>query len=221
METGQKSTIINATVILSAAAILQTILHQSAHFFAAKVVGAKSIDFYHNAVSYSTDGLSDKNLVFMAAAGPLVSLLTGLLFHFLITEKMTRKLGFLFMLYLSAFGYIGFFGSLIAIPVSTFGDLGFVASTMEFPLFIQIGISVVGLLLLYMIIRNLMQYFVDMGTKETTVSRRKRARLIRSLLLYPSLFGAAILMIQSIPFHLLTSFFIPILSPFALLLAYR
>jgi hypothetical protein len=92
---------------------------------------------------------------------------------------------------------------------------------MEFPLFIQIGISVVGLLLLYMIIRNLMQYFVDMGTKETTVSRRKRARLIRSLLLYPSLFGAAILMIQSIPFHLLTSFFIPILSPFALLLAYR
>src|ERR1035437_4233843 len=119
METGQKSIIINATVLLSAAAILNSILHQSAHIITAKIVGVKIIDFYHNAVSYSTDGLSDKNMVIMAAAGPLVSLFIGLLFHLLITEKMTRKLVFLFILYMSAFGYIGFFGSLIAIPIST------------------------------------------------------------------------------------------------------
>jgi len=220
MDINRKPVIINATVLLTAAAIMEATLHDLGNLIAARQMGAKHIDLYHNAVTFLNSGLSDRRMVLVAASGPLVSLFLGFFFHFLCLEKMTRTPGFLFMLFLSAFGYISFFGSMIATPFFSSTGFGFISTNLGFPMGIKLIAAIVGALCLFLIIRNLMKFFVEMGTRETAVSRTKRATLLSSILLFPALAGVIALPILSLPVYSFSGIIGPICYPLALLVAY-
>lgn len=215
-----KNLIMNSTILFVVASTLETTLHELGHFIASILLHAKDVFLYHNYVSSNTENLSLNNTLIIKAAGPLVSLLIGILFHFNCSHRTDRTLSFLFTLYLSAFGYIGFFGYLMIAPFFTYGDTGYICMALEFPLWLTISIAFSGAIILYLIMRNLMKYFVEIGTPEIISNKPLRSVFIHSLIFYPLVFGICITTLLNLPVPTFASLIAPLFSPFALLWAY-
>ena len=212
--------ILNSTILFIVAGILEMTLHEFGHYFAAIMVHAKGISIHHNYVSNIDEGLPFAGILFIKAAGPLVSLTIGVVFHLVCSGQKQRNLAFLFSLYMAAFGYIGFFGYLMIAPIFTAGDTGFICSALNFPVWLTIGIAVSGALILYLLIRNLMSYFVEMGSKEILGKKETRHSFIHSLILLPVLFGIPFTTILNLPVMAVLSLIAPVCSPFTLLWDY-
>jgi hypothetical protein len=195
-------------------------LHEFGHFFAAAIVHAKGICIHHNYVFNIDEGLPLKSVLFIKAAGPVVSLTIGFAFHLVCSRQKKRNLSFLFRLYLSAFGYIGFFGYLMIAPVFTIGDTGYICSALRFPFWLTIGLAVSGALILYLLIRKLMKYFVEMGSREIIENKSSRKSFVHSILLLPVLLGIPITTILNLPVVAFLSLIAPLCSPFTFLWDY-
>lgn len=195
-------------------------LHEFGHYFASILVHAKGISIHHNYVSNIDEGLPLKSILLIKGAGPLVSLVIGICFHFICSEQKKRSVVFLFFLYMAAFGYIGFFGYLMIAPFFTAGDTGYILSALNFPIWLKIGIAVSGGLILYVLVRNLMKYFVEMGSAEILGKKETRISFVHSLILLPVLFGMACTTVLNLPVVTLISLIAPICSPFTLLWDY-
>ncbi len=221
METTKlKYLILNSTILFVVAGILEMTLHEFGHYFAAIFVHAKGISIHHNYVSNIDEGLPLKNILIIKGAGPLVSLIIGIFFHIVCSLQKERNVSFLFKLYMAAFGYIGFFGYLMLAPIFTGGDTGYICNALQFPLWLTIGIAVSGGLTLYFLIRALMKYFVEMGSKEILEIKETRISFIHSLLLIPVLFGIPLTTILNLPVVAAISLIAPLFSPFTLLWDY-
>ena len=215
-----KFVIINSTILFIVTAILEMTLHELGHYFAAIMVHAKGISLHHNYVSNIDEGLAFRSVLFIKGAGPMVSLIIGMVFHFACSKLKKRSIGFLFLLYIAAFGYIGFFGYLLIAPIFTAGDTGYICSALNFPIWITISIAVLGGLILYLLVRNLTKYFVEMGSKEILEKRESRISFVHSVLLLPVLYGMAFTTVLNLPVVTLLSLIAPICSPFTLLWDY-
>jgi hypothetical protein len=211
---------LNSTILFIVACILQTTLHEFGHFFAAIIVHAKGISVHHNNVDNIDEGLALKSILFIKAAGPFMSLMIGIIFHRACSLQKKRNLIFLFKLYMASFGYIGFFGYLMTSPVFTEGDTGYICTALNFPLWLTIGIAVSGALILYILIRNLMQYFVEMGSSEILEKKQTRFAFIHSVLLLPVLFGIPCTTLLNLPVVALLSLIAPFFGPFTFLWDY-
>jgi len=215
-----KYVILNSTILFIIACILEMTLHEFGHYFASIIVHAKGISIHHNYTSNIDEGLSLKNILFIKGAGPLASLIIGIVFHFACSEQKSRNPGFLFKLYMASFGYIGFFGYLMIAPIFTGGDTGYICSALHFPVWLTTGIAISGAFVLYLLVRNLMKYFVGMGSKEILQKKETRISFIHSLLLLPVLFGMLFTTILNLPVIALISLIAPVCSPFTLLWDY-
>ncbi len=211
---------INSTILFIVACILEMTLHEFGHYFTSILVNAKGISIHHNYVSNIDDGLPLKSILFIKGAGPFVSLVIGIVFHIVCSEQKKRNFTFLFMLYMALFGYIGFFGYLVIAPIFTGGDTGYICSALKFPVGLTIGIAVSGAFILYLLVRNLMKYFVGMGSKEILEKKKTRIAFVHSLILLPLLFGIPFTTMLNLPIVSLISLIAPICSPFTLLWDY-
>jgi hypothetical protein len=215
-----KYVILNSTILFIVTCILEMTLHEFGHYFASIMVHAQAISIHHNYVYNKDEGLPLKSILFIKGAGPAVSLLIGLVFHFICSIQKKRNFSFLFNLYMAALGYIGFFGYLMIAPIFTGGDMGYICWALKFPAWLTIGIAVSGGLILYVLVRNLMRYFVEMGSKEILEKRGTRISFVHSLLLLPVLFGIPITAMLNLPVIALISLIAPLCSPFTLLWDY-
>jgi hypothetical protein len=215
-----KYVILNSTILFIVASILEMTLHEFGHYFVSILVHAKGISIHHNYVSNIDVGLPLKSTLLIKGAGPLVSLIIGIVFHLICSEYKKRNVAFLFLLYMAAFGYIGFFGYLIIAPIFNGGDTGYICSALNFPLWFTIAIAVTGGLVLYVLVRNLMKYFVEMGSKEILEKKETRISFVHSLLLLPVLCGIPCTLLLNLPVVSLISLIAPICSPFTLLWDY-
>jgi hypothetical protein len=215
-----KYVVLNATILFIVTCILEMTLHEFGHFFASIAVHAKGISIHHNYVSNIDEGLALKSILFIKGAGPLVSLIIGIGFHLACSEQKKRNFTFLFKLYMALFGYIGFFGYLMIAPIFTGGDTGYICSALKFPIWLTIGIAIAGAILLYLLVRNLMKYFVEMGSKEILEKKESRISFVHSLVLLPVLLGIPFTTLLNLPIVALISLIAPICSPFTLLWDY-
>jgi hypothetical protein len=215
-----KYLILNATILFIVAAILEMTLHEFGHYFAAIGVNARGISIHHNYVSNIDEGLPLKSILLIKGAGPLVSLMIGIVFHVICSRQKNRNPGFLFLIYMAAFGYIGFFGYLMIAPFFTGGDTGYICAALNFPIWVTAGIAVSGGLILYVLVRSLMKYFVEMGSTEILENKNSRISFVHSILLLPVLCGMAFTTILNLPVIALISLIAPICSPFTLLWDY-
>jgi hypothetical protein len=211
-----KYVILNSTILFCVANILEMTLHEFGHFFASIMVDAKGISIHHNYVSNIDQGLPLKSILLIKAAGPLVSLIIGIVFHRVISKQKERDLNFLFNLYMAVFGYIGIFGYLMISPVFTGGDTGYICWALKFPLALTITIAISGAITLYLLIRNLMKYFVEMGTREIIEKKETRIPFIHSLILVPVILGMMVTTILNLPIVSTISLIAPVCSPFTL-----
>lgn len=220
MNKEQRNITVNSSILFVVASIVAMTLHEFGHFFASIIVHAKQISIHHNYTSNSDAGIPLISTLFIKGAGPLVSLVIGVTFHFICSRQKKRNKLFLFNLYMSSFGYIGFFGYLIIAPIFTGGDTGFICYALGFPIWITITIAVTGAIALYLLMNSLMKYFVEMGSKEIMENKKKRSSFIRSLILFPVLIGIAIATLLNLPIPAFVSLIAPICSPFTFMWGY-
>ncbi len=124
---------------------------------------------------------------------------------------------FLFCLYLSAFGYIAFFGYLVIAPFFTYGDTGFIFQALGWPLWLTISIAVLAGLVLYAIMRKLIRYFVEMGTAEIAADWQQKRNFLGALIRYPLFIGIVVTVILNLPTPTTLSLIYPLCSPFCLM----
>jgi hypothetical protein len=218
--TGQRYITINSAILFVISSVTAMTLHEFGHFFASILVHAKQISVHHNNTSNIDAGLPLASVLFIKGAGPLVSLIIGTLFHFLCSRQPKRNILFLFKLYMSAFGYIGFFGYLMIAPIFQGGDTGYICHALGFPVWLTIIIAVTGAIALFFIINKLMKYFVEMGSKEIIENHASRITFMSSLLLYPLAIGIVITTLLNLPMPAFISLIQPICSPFTFLWGY-
>ena len=211
---------VNSLILFVIASTLVMTLHEFGHFFASILVHAKQISIHHNYTSNVDEGLSLKSTLFIKATGPLVSLIIGVAFQFICSRQLRRSFLFLFNLYMSAFGYIGFFGYLIIAPMFPNGDTGYICYSLGFPIWLTIIIAIIGGIALYISINSLMKYFVEMGSKEIIENKDSRNSFIRSLLLFPLLLGIVITTLLNLPIPAFVSLIAPICSPLTFMWGY-
>ncbi|HXB29996.1 MAG TPA: hypothetical protein VNW49_09265, partial [Puia sp.] len=195
-------------------------LHEFGHFMTAILVHAKGISLHHNYVDNIDEGLPLRSILLIRAAGPFMSLMIGIVFHLACAAQKDRNLVFLFKLDMSMFGYIGFFGYLMTTPIFTGGDTGYICTALHFPLWLNIMIAVSGAFILYLIVRSLMKYYVEMGSKEILEKREARFSFVHSILLLPVLFGIPCTTLLNLPVIAFLSLIAPFFGPFTILWDY-
>jgi hypothetical protein len=220
MKIEQRNIILNSTMLFVIASILAMTLHEFGHFFASILVHAQQLSIHHNYTSNSGEGLSSKSTLFIKSTGPLVSLIIGVLFHFICSRQVKRNVLFLFETYMSLFGYIGFFGYLIIAPLTPGGDTGYVFYSLGFPIWVMIVLGVIGAIVLYFLINILMKYFVEMGTKEIIENRENRGKFIRSLIFFPLVIGTVLTTLLNLPVQVIISLIAPICGSLTILCGY-
>jgi hypothetical protein len=215
-----KNIFINSTVLFTLATLLQQNLHELGHFIAAIIFNAKDISLHHNFVDYSTIGLSQLQTIVIAAAGPLSSLFVGICFHFLCNFYNKRNMFFLFMVFMSAFGYINFGGYLMVSPFFPYGDTGFVFKELGIAMGYISFFAVLGVAFLFFILKILGRYFVQMATTDIIQNAEQRKFFIGALIKKPVLTGIIITSLLQLPVPSFLSLIYPICSPFAFFWVY-
>jgi hypothetical protein len=211
--------LINSTVLFIVANILETTLHESAHFLAAIAMKAQNVVLFHNHVVYSFTGqsISQYREIIVCAAGPIFSLLIGFIFHIICSNRFRKDLWFMFFNYMSIFGYIGFFGYLMIAPFFAEGDTGFIFMTLHFPAWTVLVIALAALIVMYLIMARLTGNFVSMSPAEAIETKRSRIQFMYILVLIPVLLGIVCTTLLNLPVIGLLSLLAPILRPFTIL----
>ena len=215
-----KNLIINSSALFVIATILHMTLHEKAHFIAANLLGAKDVTLYHNYVRFDVSELPLSSHMMIAAAGPLFSLILGIIFHLICSMYKKRNTLFLFFLYMAAFSYIAFFGYLAIAPFFVNGDTGFIFSSLGFPLWLTILIAIAGVGAFFLVPKKLWNYFIEMAPADIIADMSLRRPFANALLKYPLYIGIVVTTLLNLPAPALLSLIYPLCSPFALMWFY-
>jgi len=215
-----KNIIINSSLLFIISSVFMTNLHELGHFITAIVVKAENVRLFHNYVTYDSDLLPLHFKILITAAGPIVSLLVGLLFHMVCANYKQRNLLFLFYLYMTVFGYISFFGYLMVSPFFIEGDTGYIFNELGFSFWLTLLISFTGIASIFFILKKLSKYFAEMGTKEVLGNADLRKQFANSLILYPLFIGIISTTLLNLPVPVFLSLLYPLFSPLAIMFCY-
>lgn len=211
--------IANAAMLLILTAILEMTFHEIGHFVTAYFFHAKDLSLHHNFVNYKQDNLLPNQLIIIAAAGPIVSLLLGILFHVVVLNSKKRNKLFVFNLFLSIHGYIGFFGYLMIAPLSINGDTGYIFNALKFPMWLVVGIAILGLIILIKLIKHLNLFLLELAPATILNNLEERKNYVAAIIKYPVYFSVVALMLLNLPVPIWLSL-LPPLSLFVLFSGY-
>jgi len=210
--------LVNSTLAFVSAFFITTFVHESGHFFAYSVFGANPVMF-HNAVQTTELNLGVAEHVVAAMAGPMISLLQGLLFGFIVLRRRGNAAGDLLFLWLALLGFINFCGYLVLTPLSTAGDTGKAADLLHAPFSARIIIAVFGIILMFYAIFKLGKRFSDFFPAGGAVS--ERSNYVYHIMFYPILIGSVVNTLFSLPAPVALSIIYPATSSFAIMSAFR
>ena len=135
--------ILDSTIMFVLSFTITTILHELAHALTGLMLGSQPI-LYDTFVEHR--GLTDAGEALTAAAGPLFSLMQGLVL-FAVFNRMhsAPRLAQLFVLWMALHGLVNFFGYLINAPFAPHGDIGQVATYLRVSRPAQLGLLAIGI----------------------------------------------------------------------------
>lgn len=209
----KKYTVLNGILIYVSTVLLTLIIHETGHFLVEKLWGFKAV-MHTNYGSYSGFA-SDTQKIIIAAAGPIVSLLQGLVLYLISTGTEKKGIFSLFMLWLSLQGFILFFGYLVCSPFFKYGDTGQVFYLLHFPIYVTYIISVAGIFILIKTLHELAQYFSTYG--QNIIDIRSR---LNQLILYPIIIGGIISLVLQLPVPNFLLLFAGVTTPLIFLIVY-
>ena len=194
-----RSLALNAICLYIAAYLLTIVLHEMGHAAMSWALGGRPI-LYSTSVENTNKGLSEAVRVLVAAAGPGLSLLQGLLLLFLARRNRATGLGALFGLYMGVFGPINFLGYLMIAPVVTGGDTGQIVALLHIPAGLTWLTAGLALVLLVRAIGStgaLFGRFLPAASTHDEVATKTQG--LRGLILWPWLVGSVVLVLLALP----------------------
>ena len=210
---------VNSILLFTITGIIELTLHEGGHFVAALSLGQHAT-LFHNYVRYNDEATSLDQRIFFAAAGPVVSLLIGIVCHLWLRRNSMNPFCRLFLWYLATAGYAGFFGYLMIAPFFIYGDTGFVLAALGSPMVLTIIIAAAGFGMLYLVMRLLARHLVDLMPEMVATDIPERQRWIRALIIFPLLTGTPLVTLLNLPVPTFLSLLAPICTPFSLLYPY-
>ena len=124
--------VINGILIYATTALLTLIIHETGHFLVEILWGFKAV--MHTDYGSYSGFASDTQKIIIAAAGPIFSLLQGLILYLISSRIVKKGIFSLFTLWLSLQGFILFFGYLVCSPFFIYGDTGQVFYLLHSPI---------------------------------------------------------------------------------------
>lgn len=209
--------VINSSVAFIIASILEMTLHEGGHFCAALFSGYHAT-LHHNYVSYGDMPLHTH--IITALAGPAVSLFIGMICGGIINTKRLRGMNALVVLYLSIFGYIGFFGYVMIAPFFSYGDTGYVLNAIGCPMWLMVILSLSAVAVFYFLSKAWAVHFIGLMSRATASDFQKRKSFIYSLVLFPLFSGIIITTLLNLPVPTALSLIAPLTSPYVILWAF-
>ncbi len=205
--------ILNSTVLYVTAFLLTTIIHEFGHAIVGFINGSNPI-LHHNYVEYlSINNLSVFKKVLISLAGPLFSLIQGLLAGLMFFKTKKQSFYKLFLLWFSILGFSNFLGYLMTGPIFLQGDIGKVFLLMNIPLIPQLFIAFIGATILFYLGYKLTIPFLKFSYKEEWIfSAKSRGNFTFKIIILPWLIGATIVTILYLPVIAIVSIIYPITS---------
>ena len=132
---------------------LTTFLHELAHALAAKIVKVEPI-WFHSYVSYDSSSTPQMNQLYIAAAGPLFSLIQSFLFLGLLHKRTKIDYVTFLFLWMGVIGMVVFLGYMMIGPFVPYGDTGQVFAILAIPKYASLSFSAIALILIIYFFRK-------------------------------------------------------------------
>lgn len=198
MQPAYRALAFNAICLYILAYLLTIVLHEGGHAAMALALGDHPV-LYNTSVRTVSPLLTRLDHVAVAAAGPVFSLLQGLLLlGWLRRHRPTGPAGLL-VLYLGAFGLINFLGYLMIAPLVAGGDTGQIVALLQVPVGVRWLVAVLALGALVVAIGRTGPLFLGVLPATMQASPDARTSGLRALLLWPWLLGSVVLVLLALP----------------------
>jgi len=217
MQPSSKYLFINSLLAFVAAFLLTTFIHESGHFVSFLVFNAQPV-LHHNYVATPGIDLSVTAQVISSMAGPVISLIQGTLFLFILSKCKKASATNLLFLWMGFLGLINFFGYLMLTPISQVGDTGKAAALLNIPVWGQILIAISGLIIILIVIFRYVFWYGRFIPHIENI--KERGRYVNVLLLYPVMLGSLINAAFAFPMQALLSIIYPLTSSYIILWGY-
>lgn len=205
---------VNSTVAFVGAFTLTTLIHELGHFLSYLAFGAHPV-LYFSRVEAKDSTVSMTGVVVSAMAGPIVSLVQGIVCAGWVRRRVLNQRADLFVQWLALFGFINFTGYLMLTPLSSGGDTGKAARLLGFPVWLNVGIALVGIALMLVTVIRQDRYFG--GFLRGAPGTGERARSINTLVFWPILFGSVVNVAFAFPIPAVISVVYPATSSLTVL----
>ena len=181
---------INSIACIILSGFMTTILHELAHFIPAYFYGLNP-ELHHNFVWYKDEPTQLYQAVIIPAAGPIFSLILGLICLYFSKKIVEKGVLSLFLLWMGLQGYVTFFGYLLIAPFFTYGDTGRVFALLNLPQMLVIALSIAAIIALTLLVKKEFKEFGYYGNPDYTIKERANA-----LILFPVLGSIASAVLQ-------------------------
>lgn len=218
MDSSSKNILTNSTLAFVSAFIITTFLHESGHYLSYWLCGGNPT-LFHNYVLTGDEPLGTAAIVISALAGPLTSLVQGLIFGMTVSKSRKNNMRHLLFLWLSLLGYVNFFGYLGMTPLSTRGDTGKVAELLNIDSSMRILIAIVGFIALVFFILKTARNFSNFIPENQDLN--KRARYVYCLMFFPIIIGSLFNTALAFPAVSFLSIVYPATSPYVIMSSFN
>ncbi len=206
--------LLNSTMAFVSAFIFTTFFHEFGHYLSYSVFG-ENPTLFHNYVQTPGQQLGIGAKLVSALAGPVSSLMQGIVLALVVYKKQENTARNLFYLWLSLLGFVNFFGYLVMTPFSTVGDTGKAAELMRLDHSVRSVIAFVGLVLAIWVIRKVGKNFsvfipADCGAK-------LRTKYVYHIMFFPIMIGSILNTLLAFPVAALLSVIYPATSSYVIM----
>jgi len=209
-----RNILINSTLAFISAFIITTIIHEFGHYLSYLIFEANPT-LFHNYVQTPNQSLPLHANVISALAGPLFSLIQGLVFGYVVTNGKRDTPSFLFFLWLSLLGFVNFFGYLVMTPFTTAGDTGKVAELINMSFSIRILIAFIEFAILLWIIFKVAKNFSNFIPKEKDI--HLKTKFVYQLMFFPIIVGSLANVLLAFPVVAFLSIIYPATSSYVIM----
>lgn len=190
-----------------------TMLHELAHALAGLRLGSEPV-LYHNYVEHlHMELLTSSQIIGIALAGPLTSLLQGLIAAGFFMKTRKRGLPQLLLLWISVLGFTNFLGYVMTGPFFQVGDIGKSYALSGIGITVQIILAIVAALGLLFVANRMSRPFLEFSYREDWIKPEKNAvNFSFSILFLPWMIGSVMVTFLYLPMIHIVSLIYPVMS---------
>jgi hypothetical protein len=206
---------INSTTLYVTAFLVTTILHESFHTIFGVLFDSHPV-LHHNYVEHlNEETLTTTQNIAIALAGPLMSLMQGIIAATIFFKMKKYDLLQMFIAWVSILGFNNFLGYLLTGPLFKVGDIGKVYYMLDNSLYLQIIFALLAAVVLVKITLMMSKPFLGFATRqEWIVDGHSRRKFLFHIIILPWIFGSLIMTVFYLPVIAIISIIYPVMSGF-------